>query len=272
MSQRLLGTMITYGYSGISLDSELDLAERIGADVLEILPDWRAFPDPRVLTDRIADRGFAIHSAHGCWGGRAIRASRVDLGQTDPAGHRDSVDDLKRCIDWVQAAGGSHLVVHPGGLSSAEDGASRRECLARGLVALDEHAAGSRVVVCVENMPPGVHPGSRMADLYQLLREVNRPRLALALDTGHAHISANLRSETTAAGSLLATTHVHDNDGTSDTHDPPGRGSIDWTAWAEALDLVGYRGPIMLECVRQLREDHSLFLPAVLAPLVGRPL
>ena len=37
MSQRLLGTMITYGYSGISLDSELDLAEPGLTDVAR----WR---------------------------------------------------------------------------------------------------------------------------------------------------------------------------------------------------------------------------------------
>jgi sugar phosphate isomerase/epimerase len=264
--------MITYGYSGLTLDSELDLAKRIGADVLEILPDWRRLPDPRILRDAVGGRGFAIHSAHGCWGGQAIKASRVDLGQTDPAGHRESVEDLKRCIDWLHDAGGLYLVVHPGGLSSAEDRARRRACLAQALVELDEHAVGSRVVVCVENMPPGVHPGSRMGEIFELLRELGRPGLGLALDTGHAHISADLHCETAAAGPLLATTHVHDNDGRSDTHDPPGRGTIDWTAWATALDRVGYLGPIMLECVRQLRDDHSLLDPGVLAPLLCRPL
>jgi sugar phosphate isomerase/epimerase len=125
------------------------------------------------------------------------------------------------------------------------------------------------VKVCVENMPPGVHPGSLMGELYELLGELDRPGLALALDTGHAHLSADLCTETAAAGSLLATTHVHDNDGRRDTHDAPGRGTIDWVAWASALDRIGYHGPIMLECIRQLREDPGLFQPAVLAPLTS---
>ncbi len=229
----------------------------------------RDLPDPRTLRKAVADRGLAIHSAHGCWGGRSIKADRVDLGDTHPVVHRESVDDLKQCVDWLEAAGGTHLVVHPGGLSHPTDGAARRASLACGLLELAAHAEGSGVVLCVENMPPGVHPGSRMDELFNLLRELDRRGLALALDTGHAHISANLVAETMAAGDLLATTHVHDNDGRRDTHDCPGYGTIDWTAWATALDQVGYHGPIMLECIRQLRADPSLFRPELLALLTG---
>ncbi len=263
--------MITYGYKGLCLDAELELAGRLGAEVLEILPDWRVFPDAKVVRQAVADSGLSIHSAHGCWGGRAIKAARVDLGETDAAVYRESADDLKRCIDWLQEAGGTFLVVHPGGLSSVAARAARRASLARGLTELADHAEGSRVVVCVENMPPGVHPGSLMGELHELLGELDRPGLALALDTAHAHLSADLCAETAVAGSLLATTHVHDNDGRRDTHDAPGRGTIDWVPWACALDRVGYQGPIMLECIRQLREDPGLFCPEILAPLTRLP-
>jgi sugar phosphate isomerase/epimerase len=262
--------MITVGYPGLDVDSELDLAQRLGASVLEILPQWRDLPDPAPVRSAAADRGLSIHSAHGCWGSQAIKAYRVDLGSTDRTIHRESVDDLKRCVDWLTAAGGTCLVVHPGGLSFPADHAVRRDSLARGLGELADHATGSHVLICVENMPPGVFPGSRMADLLDLLRKLAMPGLALALDTGHAHISAELGAETLAAGSLLATTHVHDNDGRSDSHEPPGRGTIDWTAWAIALDQIDYRGPIMLECVRRLRADPASFCPEVLAPLLKR--
>jgi sugar phosphate isomerase/epimerase len=268
--ERLLGTMITYGYPKLSLDSELDLAERLGAQILEILPVWRLFPDPQTLRDVVADRGLSIHSAHGCWGGQTIKAFRVDLGATDPAAHRESVDDLKRCVDWLEAAGGKFLVIHPGGLSLPIDRAARREALARGLIELAENAEGSRVVLCVENMPPGVFPGGRMEELFELLVELAIPRLALALDTGHAHISADLSTETLAAGHLLTTTHVHDNDGRQDSHNPPGQGTIDWSAWASALDHIDYHGPIMLECVRQIRINPASFSSQVLAPLLRK--
>src|SRR5262249_19827931 len=132
------------------------------------------------------------------------------------------------------------------------------------LRALAEHTAGSRVRVCVENMPPGVHPGSRMAELAELLAELDHPSLALALDTGHANLTADAAAETLAAGARLATTHVHHNNGRRDTHEPPGPGTIDWPAWGRALDSINYAGPIMLECIRHLRQDPTAYRPEVL--------
>jgi sugar phosphate isomerase/epimerase len=268
---RLLGTMVIYGFPEHELDSELEIALGIGASVLEILPDWSRFPDPERVRKQSADRGLSIHSAHGCWGGRTIRASRVDLGSVDPSVHRHSVGDLKECVDWLNRAGGTCLVVHPGGLSFPADFQARRAALAQGLIVLAEHATGAGVTICVENMPPGVHPGSRMADLADLLSELNHPRLALALDTGHANLTANAAAETRAAGPLLATTHVHDNNGQKDSHEPPGHpqggGTIDWAAWGEALDCIGYEGPILLECIRHLREHPGSFRPGILQGL-----
>ena len=171
--------MITYGYPEIALEDELDLAIWIGASVLEILPEWSCLPDPALVRRRAADRGLSIHSAHGCWGGRTILAQRVDLGALDAATHRESIDDLKECVDWLAEAGGRYLVVHPGGLSLAEEHARRRAALETGLVELAEHARATEIIICVENMPPGVYPGSRMAGLAEILRELNDPRLAL---------------------------------------------------------------------------------------------
>lgn len=268
MVRRVLGTMVVYGYPRAPFAAELDLAAWIGAEVLEILPLWKVEPDPTLLRDLVADRGLTLHSAHGCWGGQSIRADRVDLGSLEPSVHEASVDDLRRCLDWLAAAGGRTLVVHPGGLSDEADREPRRDALARGLSALADHARGTGLVVAVENMPPGVHPGSRMADLARLVRELSRVELGLTLDVAHAHLSADAVVETLAAADLLATTHVHDNDGGKDSHHPPGQGTIDWPSWFDALDAIGYRGPIVLECIRRIREDRSLYRPEVLAPFV----
>jgi len=267
---RVLGTMIVHGFPRADLDDELDLAEWIGAEALEILPYWRRLPDPAAPRTRAADRGLAVHSVHGCWGRESIQAERVDLGSLDPAVHRDSIDDLKRCVDWAASAGARVLVVHPGGLSDPTTLAPRRDALGRGLAAVSEHAAGTEVVICVENMPPGVFPGSRMEELGELLRELNLPGVRLAIDTGHANMTADAAGETMAAGDLLATTHVHDNNGRSDTHHPPGLGTVDWSSWFAALDAIEYRGPIILECVRRVRADRSCYRPEVLAPFVRR--
>ncbi len=251
---RPLGTMVAYGFDRGSVLSDLDIADRLGARVLEILPDWRTYPDPLRMRTIAADRGFAIHSAHGCWGGQSIRARRVDLGSTDPETWSASLDDLRCCLDWLRDAGGTCLVVHPGGLSDPSESDARRESLRLGLERLADHIGGVDLVACVENMPPGVFPGSEMSAIAALVAEIGRPQIALALDTGHANLVDSAENETLAAGIMLATTHVHDNDGRADSHQPPGIGTVDWAAWAGALNAVDYRGPIMLECIRELRK------------------
>lgn len=259
--------MIAYGFARGHLETDLALADRLGAVCLEVLPDWRALPDPVALRKRVAEAGLTLHSAHGCWGGQSIEARRVDLGDPDPVTRLASVDDLKRCLDWLAEAGGRYLVVHPGGLSAPDHQPTRRDALAESLRTLADHAQRNSLVVCVENMPPGVHPGSRMADLADLVAELDRPELALAIDTGHAHLNASPAVETLAAGRLLRTTHVHDNNGRHDTHQPPGLGTVDWAAWVKALDAIGYTGPIMLECIRHLRENSDSLNGALLERL-----
>ena len=251
---RPLGTMITYGFSRGHLDADLQIARSLGVSHVEILPDWRNFPDPVPVRKRLDAEGQVLWSAHGSWGGRSVEADRVDLADLDQTVRRASVRDLIRCLDWIAEAGGACLVVHPGGLSSQADFAPRRASLAESLTELANVAALSGVIVCVENMPPRVSPGSRTTELASLLLELNRPELALAIDTGHAHLVSSPAEETRAAGKLLFTTHVHDNDGKRDTHLPPGLGSISWDAWRDSLDEIGYTGPIMLECIRHLRE------------------
>ncbi len=265
--RRNLGTMIAYGFPRLDLDVDLAIAATIEAEVVEVLPCWRDLPDPRRLRDRLGEAGLTLHSAHGCWGGQAIRARRVDLGSTDQATWIESISDLETCVEWLQAAGGSCLVVHPGGLADPEDFADRRSQLMRGLVVLADHARGRGVTLCVENMPPGVYPGSRMADLFAIVEEVDRPEVDLALDTGHAHLTGSAPAETLAAGPRLRTTHVHDNDGRQDLHLPPGLGRLDWGGWVASLDAIDYRGPIVLECIRHLRDKSECLTEEFLSRL-----
>jgi sugar phosphate isomerase/epimerase len=264
---RSLGTMVAYGFARGDVAVDLDLARRLGATLLEILPDWRRWPDPAAIRRQSGDQGLRIHSAHGCWGSRAIRADRVDLASPEPGVRRASVDDLKRCSDWLIAAGGRFLIVHPGGLSDLDRFEVRRAALAESLHELADHARGVGVVACVENMPPGVFPGSRMAELADLAGELGRPELGLTIDTGHANIVSSAAAETLAAGPWLRSTHVHDNNGHQDSHDHPGAGTIDWDDWLEALDEIRYEGPIMLECIRVLRQRPELIDDALLGLL-----
>src|SRR5262245_39351645 len=135
--------MVTYGFPRGHLKTDLALAKQIGATNVEVLPDWRASPDPLQLRQTLQDQNVTLHSAHGCWGGQSILATRVDLGHPDLETWQQSLDDLRRCLDWLAGAGGTHLVVHPGGLSDPESLLIRRRSLLLGLLALADHAKGT---------------------------------------------------------------------------------------------------------------------------------
>ncbi len=224
--RRPLGTMIVYGFPRADVEVDLAIAARLGAEVVEILPDWRAFPDPAPSATRVEDRGLAIHSAHGCWGGQSIRAERVDLGSTDPTdlgGEPRRPQALRRL-----ARGGRGLV--PGRPSRRALGpGGRRDAVARpwlgGSAILADHARGTGVTICVENMPPGVHPGSRMADLSRDRRgDSTGPRSPWPSTPAMPRSRPRRRPRPWRPAARLRTTHVHDNDGRQDTHLPPGLG------------------------------------------------
>lgn len=252
---RQLGLMVVHSPKGPLLQHDLALAARLGASVVEVLPQWHSLPDPAQVRETIEHSGLKLWSVHGPWGGQAIKATRVDLADLNESLRQDSIDDLLRALDWSASVGAQVVVVHPGGLSVDEELGERTDRLTQSLDILSLEAASRNIRIGVENMPRGVFPGSRMADLAEIIRRINRPTaLGLVLDTGHARISGDTCQETLAAQGLLISTHVHDNDGRSDSHRPPGEGVIDWPAWFAALGQIGYSGPVMLECVKALRE------------------
>ena len=125
-----------------------------------------------------------------------------------------------------------------------------------GLSVRREHAAGRLA-------------GSRMSDIAFEDRRLGstRPNVATAGGryAGHANIMTSAAEETSgepiSCGRRMF--HAANNDGRRDTHEPPGLGTVDWDAWIDSLDLIGYEGPIVLECIRRLREQPELITPEV---------
>lgn len=73
--------------------------------------------------------------------------------------------------------------------------------------------------------------------LIRLVDAVNNPALGLCLDIGHLHVfSAMTATEwVDRMASRLYHVHLHDNDGTSDSHWSPGRGTIDFEPFYAAV-------------------------------------
>ena len=250
-----LGTMVVCGFPQLALRSELDLAHRLGATHVECYARWSNVPDPREIAQQVSDAGLTLWSAHGPWGSETWRAKRVDLGSPDQNLRRESIDDVRRAVGWLADAGGTCLVVHPGVLSCASELASRREALIDSLGKLARVGTQHEVFICLENMPQGCYPGSHTADNAEIVAGLGEKHIALCLDTGHAHIVSGVVEAVLAARGLLRSTHLHDNDGRRDRHLPPGMGTLPWEELPTKLAKIAYRGPLVLECPRYLRDN-----------------
>lgn len=84
--------------------------------------------------------------------------------------------------------------------------------------------------------------------IIELVDAIGRDDVGINLDTGHTFLEGhNPAAVAKKIGKRLFTTHLQDNFGVNDDHQPPGLGRINWEETLQALDATGYNGPLMLE-------------------------
>jgi len=81
-------------------------------------------------------------------------------------------------------------------------------------------------------------------ELLGMIEDVDRTNMGACLDVGHANNVGKL-DEFLKHSSEFKHLHLHDNDGSSDQHLPPGRGTIDWEK--VKLSFSEYTGRAVIE-------------------------
>ena len=76
-------------------------------------------------------------------------------------------------------------------------------------------------------------------------------------DVGHENCFTKGDDRLMKHSGLLEALHIHDNDGTSDSHMLPFDGNIDYRPFAEKLKKLGYEGAISLEVFKERSEMYS---------------
>jgi len=160
------------------------------------------------------------------------------------------VERLQEIFQQTKQLSSDLVTVH---LGSYVPGSSRQEALERVVGALREVcklAESLRIRICVENFTT-CHGETDMAekteDFVFLFEKVNSPAIGLNLDTGHANVAGNLFELVKLFGPRVYNTHLHDTDGLTDGHLPPGEGTIPWDKFLSALRDVSYTGLLNFE-------------------------
>lgn len=159
---------------------------------------------------------------------------------------------FSKAIRGTAYLGSPYMILHPVmpyGANSPENPEQVWDINLDFMYRLAEVGKASGVILCLENMPFKKLPLATPAEIANFVRTINHPNLKICLDTGHALIRGVSPAEAVriTGAELLATLHIHDNDGTRDAHDPIGTGIMDFPDFVRALSEIQYRGAISLE-------------------------
>jgi sugar phosphate isomerase/epimerase len=122
---------------------------------------------------------------------------------------------------------GADVVIHPGYYAWHQERDRAVEKFRQSLQELEAAAEDLSVTFFVENMGNWEYFFLRSCDDLSLIDGIG-----LALDVGHAHLNGCLDE---FLAHPVAHFHLHDNDGTKDTHEPVGAGTIDFRAVMNAV-------------------------------------
>jgi sugar phosphate isomerase/epimerase len=231
--------------------------------------DWVQLhsPPPSVLRDA------RQITAHGTAAAASLQTTSLSTVVHAPGtlrvGDRNGDRAFEGLLSYAAELGAEQVVYHALALPEASENELALSAEQRSLTVLAGLAERLEVTIAIENLAP-VYPGpetlsANPLSLRGLAQRIGSDRLALCLDVGHAHISADLRHtgvETLCepALDLASLFHVHDNLGARwtpdgeelgidplrlDLHLPPGRGTLPWQRIGSLL--AGHQAPLVLE-------------------------
>ena len=238
---------------GLCAPEELAAAQAAGIEQVELwlaephLP-WRNPAACEALRARLGDLGLRAGSVHLPFypsvPALLEKGEKWSLIDPDPARRAEALAGTRAGMIAAAALGADHAVLHLGwqrdSWGEQEHGWAREAV--HDLLS-DPPADG--VCLCLENI---ISSGTRVASLLALLDEVDPDcQAGICLDLGHAHVDGGVLAELEAAAPRLRHLHLHDNDGSQDTHLAPGLGSIPWPEVLARLAACGFQGTGALE-------------------------
>jgi sugar phosphate isomerase/epimerase len=221
---------MNYGASlGVRMDDSIEeyveYLESLGLSHVELrwnyLDTREDLPSHRFLRDlrESHDVTYTIHAPY----------NDCNPGSLNDGLRRAAVDCLVEALDVAAAIGAGAVVTHGGSVSRSYPDRVREYARDRAVRTIREaarHADEVGVPLCVENQRSKQstrYNTSTPTDLAAFLDavDVDTQYLGVTLDVGHAKASGiDHESFVETFGDRIVVTHLHDNDGDSDDHDP----------------------------------------------------
>ncbi|MCC7499884.1 MAG: sugar phosphate isomerase/epimerase [Bryobacterales bacterium] len=212
--------------------------------------DHRDQAQVRELSHWFRDSPLKLWSLHApmytddVWG-RSGPQSVITITEPVKAKRVEMVDELKRALEIAEFIPFRYLIQHIG-VGGEEYDERKIEAAFTSLEELSLFARHRGVEILVENIPNHLSTSER---LMMFLAQTHLP-LNICFDMGHANLEGSVEVAFERMKARIRSTHIHDNDGTSDTHIFPvaGQGgSIDWKKAMQLLNSASGQYPLLLE-------------------------
>ncbi|MFB0527356.1 MAG: sugar phosphate isomerase/epimerase family protein [bacterium] len=210
--------------------------------------DYRDWDYTRRLKKKINELTLRVVSLH------APFSEELDISQVEEEKRDFAISEIGKVIDVLEFLEGNILVFHPSTAPSHFDNLTQKMYrLSQAKKSIDEllkYCQDKPIRLALENQLPHILCGYSV-DLLKLIWEINSKKVGICLDTSHANLSESVSDVVKKFKDWIVSLHVSDNFGTSDEHNIPGIGNINWQNFVQTLKLVKYQGVFMLELLEQ---------------------
>ncbi|HTX35561.1 MAG TPA: TIM barrel protein, partial [Bryobacteraceae bacterium] len=196
------------------------------------------------------DSELKLHSLHSpmyndeIWG-RSGPHAVITITEQVKGRRLEMVDEIKRAIEIAEVIPFRYLAQHMG-VSGEEFDLRKFDAAFAALEELCIFARQRGVEILLENIPNALSSAQRLLQFNTL----THLGMHFVFDSGHAHMGEGVEAAYNLMQDRIRSTHIHDNDGKSDTHIFPlvgEGGSIDWKRTMELLRSRPDQYPLLLE-------------------------
>jgi sugar phosphate isomerase/epimerase len=212
--------------------------------------DYRNKAQVAELGHWFRDSELKLHSMHSpmytdeIWG-RSGPHSVVTITEPVKARRLEMVDEIKRALEVAELIPFRYLIQHMG-VGGEEFEMRKVDAAFSALEELSLFARQRGVEILLENIPNELSTAERLLQF----EELTHLRLNYVFDTGHANLAEGVEPAFHLMKDKIRSTHVHDNDGTADSHLFPmvsEGGTIDWANTMRLFHSRGDQFPLLLE-------------------------
>ena len=224
--------------------------EDLAPKIAELGFDWIEVPIEG-LDDLDYEKGAEIIKSAGLMvSACAAMGPDRDLIHPDAEIRANGMAYLKACMDACEVLGAWNLVgplyssVGRTWQQTAEERAADLDVLEKNLRELAEYAESKGVILCLEPLNRFESSFINLAEqAIEVIDRVDHPNCQIMLDTFHMNIEEkSLGAAIKAVGPRLKQVHTCEND-----RGAPGSGNVTWDEVANALEEIGYDGPVVIE-------------------------